>query len=446
MTEQTPPDADAQRPERPRREVRPERPLRKERAERPKRPDRPARVAKARATAETGADAAPDQARRDAAGLNENHVRMAYRLMLNRKPSPDEVARMLQQAPTLTDLRAAFLNSDEFDQKYTRLKAEREARTPPARRPDTTVADASLVEAFRFLLARDPSPLALRDFANDANPVGSILNSEEFKSSRRAQKSGISWPMAQMFVNHRARVIYCPIGKVACTFMKRQMVRSSDLAFKDLVIPDIHTMTDKVRTGLQLSDYPESEAQALLENDDFLRLAIVRNPFDRLLSAYLEKFVVRRLDAANAVHTSTVVAHVQRQKGISQLDLDLGITFRDFVTFVCSMPPSTLDPHWRPQSLYLAGVEWDALFPLERINEAVGILEARSDIKLPRSKENATTDGAGNVVAGACDHLPSVLADMLPIDAGSFYETTLVSAVDLYFAEDFELYDRATKS
>ena len=146
MTEQTPPDADAQRPERPRREVRPERPLRKERAERPKRPDRPARVAKARATAETGADAAPDQARRDAAGLNENHVRMAYRLMLNRKPSPDEVARMLQQAPTLTDLRAAFLNSDEFDQKYTRLKAEREARTPPARRPDTTVADASLVE------------------------------------------------------------------------------------------------------------------------------------------------------------------------------------------------------------------------------------------------------------------------------------------------------------
>ena len=152
---------------------------------------------------------------------------------------------------------------------------------------------------------------------------------------------------------------------------------------------------------------------------------------------------MRRLDAANAVHTAVVVGHVQRPLGIPEPDLDRGITFRDFVTFVCSMAPDTLDPHWRPQSLYLAGVTWNALFPLERINEAVDLLEARSGVGLPRTTENATASGAETVLEGACDHLPATLADLMPVSAGSFYEPALVRAVARYFAADMELYDRA---
>ena len=162
MTEPTPPDADKQHPEPPKREARPERPLRKdrpERADRPARTDRAirpaaARVAKARgpagAKAETGAALTPEQGRRDGAAVNENHVRLGYRLMLNRMPSADEVGQMLPKASTLPELRHAFLNSDEFDQKYARLKAERDAKRAPVlvhlHIPKT--AGTTLAEAF----------------------------------------------------------------------------------------------------------------------------------------------------------------------------------------------------------------------------------------------------------------------------------------------------------
>ncbi len=154
MSEQNPTDANNLPPARLLRKDRPER------AERKARPDRAGRPAAQAAQDGTAADAAPEteaaqaQGRREAGPVNENHVRLGYRLMMNRMPSPDEVVQMLPKASTLPDLRLAFLNSDEFDQKYTRLKAERDAGRPPVlvhlHIPKT--AGTTLAEAF----AREP--------------------------------------------------------------------------------------------------------------------------------------------------------------------------------------------------------------------------------------------------------------------------------------------------
>ena len=173
MTEQNPSEPDEAgaglpeaTPRRDGRKAKAEPAERKPRPDKPRpdkpRPDRPAqaerlaaRVARERAAAsgtpeETGA--APG--RRDAVAVSEAHVRLGYRLMLNRVPLPAEVAQMLQHASTLPDLRLAFLNSDEFDQKYMRIKAERAARRAPVlvhlHIPKT--AGTTLAEAF----AREP--------------------------------------------------------------------------------------------------------------------------------------------------------------------------------------------------------------------------------------------------------------------------------------------------
>lgn len=158
-----------QRPDKPRADkpraekVRPDKP----------RPDRAARLA-ARAAregaaadgdipADPGRDMVPvaeavgpdENGRRREAGIGESQVRLGYRLILNRVPSAAEVAEMMSRAPSLPDLRMAFLNSDEFDQKYARLKAERTAQRPPVlvhlHIPKT--AGTTLAEAF----AREPN-------------------------------------------------------------------------------------------------------------------------------------------------------------------------------------------------------------------------------------------------------------------------------------------------
>lgn len=169
MTEQNPGEtgeADADRtdtPARPERKARaaraarPDKPPRPAKAPRPEKASRPDRSARLAARAVARGQAAGDGAAEGqggAGGLSEAQVRIGYRLLLNRAPSPAEVAQMQAQATSLPDLRAAFLNSDEFDQKYARLKADRDARRPPVlvhlHIPKT--AGTTLAEAF----AREP--------------------------------------------------------------------------------------------------------------------------------------------------------------------------------------------------------------------------------------------------------------------------------------------------
>jgi hypothetical protein len=102
-----------------------------------------------------GGTAAAETATEAARPVSESHVRLSYRLMLNRAATPEEVAAMMPQATSLADLRLAFLNSDEFERGYARMKAERDARRPPVlvhlHIPKT--AGTTLAEAF----AREPA-------------------------------------------------------------------------------------------------------------------------------------------------------------------------------------------------------------------------------------------------------------------------------------------------
>ena len=84
----------------------------------------------------------------------ESMIRLAYGLFLDRDPSDAEVAQMSARASGVRALRRAFLLSEEFDQKYARLKTERDGSHLPVlvhvHSPRT--AGTTLAEAF----AREP--------------------------------------------------------------------------------------------------------------------------------------------------------------------------------------------------------------------------------------------------------------------------------------------------
>ncbi|WP_347100800.1 sulfotransferase family 2 domain-containing protein [Sagittula stellata] len=298
------------------------------------------------------------------------------------------------------------------------------------------------VAAYEVILGRPPNPRTAPPFTSLHQLYRMLFASEEFRQGSRARKTPLGWPMAQVFVSAPARMLFCPIGKNACTLLKSAMVRSAGLPHADWMARDIHTLTDRVRTGAQLSDYTREEAEAMIRDPDILKVAVLRDPERRLLSAYMEKFVIGRTVPANIFHTRTVVEAVQAQAGPEASDFDRGITFRQFIDHVTSVPGRTLDPHWRPQALYLEGIDYDRLYRLDQISVLLALVEERCGIPLDRQARNVTGSGSGGQEGAAMDLWPRDLMIGAKLSHGSFFDAGMRSKVESAFACDYALLEK----
>ncbi|WP_339115212.1 sulfotransferase family 2 domain-containing protein [Thioclava sp. GXIMD2076] len=303
----------------------------------------------------------------------------------------------------------------------------------PAALPHALVRDT-----FQLFLARDPNPEA--QFGDFGGLLGTLFGSQEFLTSQRAQKTDLAWPERQYFIARQLGILYCPIGKNACSYFKRAMVHLADHPRRHILDRSIHQLTDHIRTGMQLSDYTESEISAIWRDPDLYSFAILRDPYRRLLSAYIEKFVVNRMDGANLTyHTGPLIEAVQKAQGLPGPDFARGIRFRDFILHITAQPPETLDPHWRPQYLYLGDHHWSALYDFDNLAQAVRDLEAMSGIELSQPPVNRSGSGEGVTHFGAEQLLPAVLDRLPMIDAESFLTEDLKERISQYYARDFAL-------
>ncbi len=264
-----------------------------------------------------------------------------------------------------------------------------------------------------------------------------MVLSPEFQRAERRRKNALGWPLTQVFVSRSTRVLYCPIGKVACTFLKRLMVQVSEVGHPALLLQNVHGLTDHIRTGLQLGDYPEATAQALMADPGMFKFAVLRSPRDRLLSAYIEKFVIERHSPGNLFHTLPVITAAQRRQGHATVDPDLGISFRQFICEITAVPSHKLDPHWRPQVDYLQGLSYDRIYSFDQINDVVDMLEQRSGVTLPRQPANVTGSGTGLAShPNAPDLLPRDIMALPKLDKACFFDNTLEAMVTDYFGAD----------
>lgn len=376
--------------------------------------------------------------------LQSRNVREVFYNTMGRDVSDLALPRF-QTHETVQSLRDALKATPEYTtrQAIGTPKGGRAVAAPPPSVPSGGIPHDDVIQAYRYFLGRGPKKTELHH-ASVQQMHGLLLNSPEYRASPRARKTNHGWPLAQVFVSREARVLYCPIGKVACTFLKRQIARLSPIPYQERTINDIHVLTDRVNTGLQLGDYDRTTAQKFIDAPHFFKFAVLRDPADRLLSAYVEKFFLNRHSPPNnLLHTHKVVGPVQRAKGLAEPDFDLGITFRDFVTHITSVPPRTLDPHWIPQVFYLEGIEYDRIFGFEDLDAVIDILEQRSGQTLPRQAQNVTGSGSGENRPGAADLLPAELAALPRLDKLSFFDAELDRTIRDYFAEDYELLARA---
>jgi Sulfotransferase family len=94
------------------------------------------------------------------------------------------------------------------------------------------------------------------------------------------------------------------------------------------------------------------------------KFAIVRNPYARTLSCYLDKFSHGRVNPSGLG---------------KRLGADAPVNFAAFVERICAQTPAEMDPHWRIQyhNIYCERVRYDCFVKFENYEEEFGALMQR---------------------------------------------------------------------
>lgn len=209
------------------------------------------------------------------------------------------------------------------------------------------------------------------------------------------------------------KIIYVETPKVGCTTIK-QILQYAEYGFdiSKLPVDDHDHVHDRSRSPLKSPRDNEEQFIRCLESAEYFTFSFVRNPFTRILSAYLDK-IVGRAGVAN---------RIQKQMGI---DPSSHIpTFDEFVQTVYNQAIEDMNPHWAPQT-YLLGidnVQYDFLGRFEFFEDSIAQLVARAQLRIP---EGAFGLGRGHATA----------ADTRLQDN---YTSRAINRVQQIYSEDFE--------
>jgi hypothetical protein len=142
------------------------------------------------------------------------------------------------------------------------------------------------------------------------------------------------------------RYVYMAVPKVACTTVKRTL-----LDLEGLGPMDSGTVHQDDRQ-LRLARLDPTQATTALQSDDWMRFAFVRNPYDRMFSAWKSKL-------ANTWDTQYLWLRQAIRAAFDYPNVDDGsfpmVAFGDFVRFIAESqePRVVYDGHWNLQTAVL---------------------------------------------------------------------------------------------
>lgn len=316
----------------------------------------------------------------------------------------------------------------------------------PVPRSQDIADEAEIRDAYQFYVGRDPSPQTVAAMLENGTTVGK-LEAEIVTRSREY------WTRGPVLATHRrgpwdgsilvieaARVVFYPIAKVANTSVKDWALR---LAGYDGDLP-VHTLLDSGQIQMQARQHSERRFDAIMRNPDWARVAILRDPLDRLVSCYLDKFVRNRSSEGVLHHTAPVYRFVFGDDAPAREQIAEGITFRQFCHYINLSPRGAMDPHWAPQSRYLETFRWDHLFRIEQIDAFERFILDRCapeqrHIRLgQRNAAPIHPEPSDRLLA---DIAPRHLSQLSSLSKANFLAPDIVDFVRDYFALDYGLLD-----
>ena len=312
--------------------------------------------------------------------------------------------------------------------------------------PKAPVNRALIREPYQFYLGRGAHSNTIATMIERKLPLGRLENN--LLHSREHWKKGPvlathrrgKWD-GSILVVKPARILFNPIAKVANTSVKDWALRLCG----HTVDKPVHTLLDSGKIRLQARHHSERQFNEIMRDPDWARVAILRDPMDRLISCYWDKFVRNRRVPSVLHHTGPVYRFLLGEEAPTPEQVELGITFRQFCHYINLAPREDMDPHWAPQSRYLETYRWDHLFRIDDIGAFERFVldrcgEDLQDVRL----------GMQNVAPRNPEPVDAILADAPPrlLDKYSNLPNAVMLTPDIedfvrdYFALDYMLLDR----
>lgn len=249
------------------------------------------------------------------------------------------------------------------------------------------------------------------------------------------------WPEKCFIVSRDYGFIYSPIPKVASTSFISLVMALHNIDEQEVlqeVGPDqIHYHITK---KFSLSQYTHQQALDIINDPKYFKFVIVRNPWIRLASAYVNKFVQAQDLQPFAQEVIETVYQRQRQEP----DYHQSITFRQFLNYLLVTEDRELDHHWLPQYLFLGSVKFDFVGKVESLDKDFDYLRKRLkiDLFLPNNKNRSKYSNAmNNCQESYADYFPNQFKEaFLFPQYQQLYTPELIELVKFRYREDVETF------
>jgi hypothetical protein len=199
--------------------------------------------------------------------------------------------------------------------------------------------------------------------------IKKISQLAEFMSKREADFN--------INISLKNNYIYFETPKAACTTIKRTLM--------NLELEGTGFRPEKVHLPafstpfIKLFQLNENEALRLLNSNRMFKFCFVRNPFERVLSCYLDKI------AGNKPQKKKILKYFGNDADIETL-----IDFDEFIHAVSLQSIKEMDKHWRPQFYQLFGglIKFDYIGKVETFKDDLIAIDKYLKGKLLKNHEN----------------------------------------------------------
>lgn len=251
----------------------------------------------------------------------------------------------------------------------------------------------------------------------------------------------VIWAKKRLIVDHKYRFIYCAIPKNASSSLMKSILALSNSKRKNFFLNSSRdTIRNYIELNYSLSSYSFVEAEKII-NSNYFKFVIVRNPWARLVSTYLNLFVRFH---EHGRPTDLVIDSVKYVSGEDVKNRDsINITFEELVKYLCATEDRYLDQHCIPQYLFLGGIKNDFIARMENLSEDLQQIQTKLNISLELPKLNKTEYSSlsnkeqdfSKLSASEFRNWKTVLPDYK-----QFYTPKLIDLVAQRYAEDIEMF------
>lgn len=299
-----------------------------------------------------------------------------------------------------------------------------------------------LTYLFRAYLGRSPAPANVAQLLDErkmtvAQIEEMLRKSPEYRSRGRLLHHGFRGASdGAILMIEPARLFFCPIAKVANTSVKDWALRLSGDAQANA--GSVHHHLDSGRSPMQIRHWPKASIDARMHDPAWARVAILRDPEDRLVSCYWDKFVRNRAQPGVLFHTAPVYRFFHGEDPTAD-QIEQGLSFRQFCHYINHAPRDAMDSHWAPQYRYLENYRWDRLFTMDCIDGFESFVLSRCPPELQQVRlglTNVAPRHAEPVAQDLSDRLPCQMAGMAKPPNGVLLPPDIRAFIADYYALD----------